>query len=225
MSSRRDFVSALAALGALGASGLHAPEALAAPPLDRRLRNRLELWQTFAKRNERMIARYHSTRWSSLLKEPLLADGTIAFESPAHLVFVDDGFSGSRSEINGATTHLATREAGEEERESRLMSRPALEWLADRLVRIFAPGDPETLIEGARAEVPKGRTPRLELLPPRSHAARLELRGITLTLDPVGGAPLRIEIAEAQGDRQRFDLSDHRQKVDPRDLERWMGAK
>ena len=102
--------------------------------------------------------------------------------------------------------------------------RPGLQWLARRLHILFAPARAgEGLIDGVRSEVPKGRTLRLTLMPRRDDPARLELRSLTITFDPVGGAPLRLEIAHAQGDQHRLDLSDHRQKVRGDELDRWMG--
>lgn len=183
----------------------------------RRLANRLELWSTFSQRNQTLVARYHSTRWSSLLESPLEVDGQLLFIAPDLLVLRDSGFSGAVTRIEGSKVSVrstqsgASDTSGERSVDTGSEPFPGLAWCADRMLRIFAPGPSDELITDARHEVPRGRTPRLTLRPPREHLARLEIRDLTVSFDPVGGAPLRIEIAQSQGDRHRLDFADHRQ--------------
>ncbi len=223
-SRRRSLLSTSGALLAALASASWPRRGEAAPPSvqAQRLANRLELWHTYARRNQALIARYHVTRWSSLMREPLVGDGTLGAREGERLVFVDDGFSGARTDIEKGRASYAAR-GDEGVREFPRGRRPSLDWLADRLSRIFGDGEGEGLIAAARVEVPKGRRPQLEIRPPREHPAALDLRGLVLTLDPMGGAVVRLEITEAQGDRVRYDFSDHRQSVDARELEALFG--
>ncbi|MEM6993398.1 MAG: hypothetical protein AAF721_22990, partial [Myxococcota bacterium] len=92
------------------------------------------------------------------------------------------------------------------------------DWLATRLVRMFAPVPAAQLIEGCRTSVPKGRGYKLDLLPPRGSAIRRVIRSLSLTMDPAAGAITRVVIAEAQGDRVTLGLSDHRQNLAARDV-------
>lgn len=216
--SRRSW---LAFLGGAAVASL-APRLAAAGPSGvqaQRLRNRLELWQTYARNSDTLIARYHVTRWSSLLREPLVNDGTLACRAGEALVLKDDGFSGARTDIDRATASYGPVASEDPPRRLARAANPSADWLAERWLRIFSKGSGDALIEDARVEVPKGRTPRLELRPLLEHPARMDLRGLTLTLDPVGGAVVRLEIAEAQGDRIRFDFADHRQGVPERELD------
>ena len=61
---------------------------------------------------------------------------------------------------------------------------------------------------------PSGQTPRLVLMPLRDSAARAVIRSVTLTLDQVSGAVVRLEIAESDGSSFVLGLSDHRQAVE-----------
>jgi hypothetical protein len=54
----------------------------------------------------------------------------------------------------------------------------------------------------------------LSLMPPRDSVARTLIRSMTLTLDQVGGAVLRIEVAESDGSSFVLKISDHRQAVE-----------
>lgn len=201
--------------GLLGASvlGLAAPAESGA---QRKLENRLELWAAFARKSSNLLARYASTRSSPLLREELGAAGSLAFVAPGILVLRDDGATGS-------TTRIGPRELAIVPNDPSLPRRalpprtesPALRWVADRLVASFAPGDGSALTADARIEVVAGRTPRLSLMPPRESAARTLIRSVTLTLDPVGGAVVRVEIAESDGGTFSLRLSDHRQNVAP----------
>ena len=72
-------------------------------------------------------------------------------------------------------------------------------------------------------EVPSGKTPRLNLMPPRDSVARTLIRSMTLTLDQVGGAVVRVEIAESDGSSFVLQISDHRQNVEQDLLDRVLG--
>jgi hypothetical protein len=218
MTRRRDLLIGSGAAGLLGLTG---SLAWAQNPDERRLQNRIELWSNYARRTENLVARYVSERQSSLLYEPLVRTGVVAFGKPDRLVLRDDGLTGSTTSMTGGDVKIAPNErsvpAGPETDPS---SSPALAWLRDRLVALFAPGDGAALVADCRTRVPKGRTPRLELLPITGSAVRRRMRSLTITFDPVGGAVLNIEIAEAAGDLFELRLSDHRQNVDADEVER-----
>ena len=196
----------------------------AAPPADveaRRLANRLELWGTFARRTDALVARYEARRESSLLYEPKVSSGALAFVKPATLVFRDDGLLGSVTRVgDGEVTIRPNDGASPQGPPIRPADLPALSWLRDRLIAVFAPGDGTALTANSRASVPRSSTPRLELLPPLDSPERKSLRSLVVTFDPVGGAVVEIDIAEAQGDRFRMWLSDHRQNPSEAELER-----
>jgi hypothetical protein len=188
----------------------------------RRLDNRLELWRTFSRESTvNVLARYTSTRTSPLLADELVESGALAFVAPGTLVLRDDGVTGSTTRIEPGAITIAPNDPSLPRRP--LPSRaeaPALAWLADHLVACFASGDGTALTADARTEVPRGRTPRLSLMPPRDSAARALIRSLTLTFDQVGGAVVRIEIAESNGGSFVLGISDHRQGVDPAMLAR-----
>lgn len=224
---RAVLIAGAAGLGTLGL-GLGILEA--APPVDRdarRLANRLELWGTFARKSsQNLLARYTSTRTSPLLAEDLVGSGALAFVAPGTLVLRDDSATGSTTRIEpGAAARVAGGSGGREvaivPNDPSLPRRalpppdraPALRWLADHLVACFAPGDGAALTADARVEVPRGRDPRLSLMPPRDSPARATIRSVTLTLDQVGGAVLRVEIAESDGGSFVLAIADHRQNV------------
>lgn len=209
-----------ATLGLLGGSAL----GLAAPPVDRsqrKLDNRLELWATFARKSSNLLVRYGSIRTSPLLREELIASGSLAFVAPGTLVLRDDGVTGSTTRIEPGRVAIVPNDPSLPRRAmpSRNES-PTLRWLADHLLASFAPGDGSALTADARVEVPSGRMPRLSLMPPRDSAARGLIRSVTLTLDQVGGAVVRVEIAESDGGTFTLRLSDHRQGVEPELLQR-----
>ena len=199
----------------------------AADPDARRLANRLELWGTFARKSsQNLLARYTSTRTSPLLAEELVGSGALAFVAPGTLVLRDDSATGSTTRIEPSeVAHVPGDPVGREiaivpndpslpRRAMPPPSRaPALRWLADHLVACFAPGDGAALTADARVEVPRGRSPRLSLMPPRDSPARAMIRSVTLTLDQVGGAVLRVEIAESDGGSFVLAIADHRQNV------------
>jgi hypothetical protein len=209
-------------VGACGLLALGSETVRAGPRADvkqRRLQNRLELWENYARRTKNLVARYTSTRRSSLLQEPLVSTGVLAFATPATLIFRDDGSTGSTTRIEGSSMSVrpnqSTLPPGPEVDGSRL---PAAKWLAEHLVKLFAPGAADGLIAGCRTHVPRGRGYTLELLPQRGSAVRRVLRALSMRLDPVGGAVIEIEIQEAQGDRFRIQLADHRQNVSDAEL-------
>jgi hypothetical protein len=206
-------------LGLLGLGGIsligHAAPAAGPSREQRRLAARLELWETFARKSSNLLARYTSTRTSPLLLEPLVGSGALAFIAPATLVLRDDSATGSTTRIEPGRVTIEPNDPSLPGRA--LPNRnesPALRWLADHLVACFAPGDGTALTANARVEVPSGRTPRLTLMPPRDSAARAVIRSLTLTLDQVGGAVVRIEIAESDGSTFVLSIADHRQGVE-----------
>lgn len=226
---RRDWLIGAGALGLLGFAGL----SFAAPPTDtdpdeptpeqRRLANRLELHRNYAKRTKNLVARYTSERISSLLQQPLINSGQLAFAAPGTLVLRDDGATGSTTRISPGLLELRANDPSLPRRslvDSSGTTPPALRWLADRLLACFAPDGEQALIGDGRSEVPRGALPRLVILPRRGSPARLVLRSLTLTLDPVGGAIQRIVIAEADGGEFRLALVDPQQNVEPEPLAR-----
>ncbi len=207
---------ALLGLGLLAVVGAAPLLGLAAPPAgDRKLAARLELWAAFARKSSNLLARYTSTRTSPLLREPLIGSGSLAFVAPATLVMRDDGATGSTTRIEPGRIAIEPNDPSLPRRALPKRSESsALRWLADHLIASFAPGDGAALTADARVEIPRGRTPRLTLMPPRDSAARAVIRSVTLTLDQVGGAVLRLEIAESDGGSFALGLADHRQGVE-----------
>jgi len=187
---------------------------------DKRLQNRLELWANYAKRTNNLLARLTTTRETSLMQSPLVVTGQLVFQAPALLVLRDDGLSGSTTLLDGGTMAILpnqpTGRAGPALPRDRW---PAAAWLADRLVALFAPGDGAAIVADSRVEVPRGGY-RLDLLPPRNSEIRKVLRSVTVHLDAVAGAVTEVLIAEAQGDRVRLQLADHRQNVAAEDITR-----
>ena len=194
----------------------------AAPGRDaRRLTNRLELWSSFARQSTNLLARYTSTRSSPLLREELVGSGALAFVAPNTLVLRDDSATGSTTRIQAGGISITPNDPSLPRRPLPPRAEaPALRWLADHLIACFAPGDGSALTQGARVEVPRSRTPRIQLLPPRDSAARALLRSVTLTLEQVGGAVVRVEIAQSDGGTFVLALADHRQKVERELLDR-----
>lgn len=228
--SRRVWLGSTVGLGLFGGAlvGFAAPEGSPAPELDRQQRRtaaRLELWSSFARKSSsNLLARYTSSRTSPLLAEPLVGSGALAFVAPATLVLRDDGGTGSTTRIEPGGVAITPNDPSLPTRAIPQRSdSPSLRWLADRLIGCFAPGDGGGLIADARVEVPRGSIPRLMLMPPRDSAARALIRSVTLTLDQVGGAIVRIEIAESDGSSFVLGLSDHQQGVDAELLNRVLG--
>ena len=212
---RRAFVRTAAGLLVLPAITHGAPPEVE----DRKLQNRLELWRNFALRTSNLLARITTTRETSLLEAPLVVTGTLAFVAPSRLVLRDDGLAGSATRIDGHEVRITLNRDTSEAQQPLRRTTPAAAWVADRFIRMFAPGDEQDLVAGARTHIPRGRGYRLELMPPRASLVRKTVRSLTLTLDPVAGAITEITIAEAQGDRVRVQLTDHRQNLPPEDVE------
>jgi hypothetical protein len=226
MSRRALLISSASGLALLGAALVSraAPPASPVSRDQRRLDNRLELWGAFARKSQNLVARYTSTRSSPLLLDDLVGSGSLAFVTPATLVLRDDNVTGSTTRIEPDGLAIIPNDPSLPRRAMpRRTDAPALRWLADHLVASFAPGDGATLIADARVEVPPGSTPRLSLLPPRDSVARTLIRSVTLTFDQVGGAVIRIEIAESDGSKYVLQISDHRQNVEAELLARVLG--
>ena len=68
------------------------------------------------------------------------------------------------------------------------------------------------------------RRPPVAALPNVCSPVRKVLRAVMVRFDPVGGAPIEIEISEAQGDRVVIQLADHRQNVSDEELETVLGS-
>lgn len=203
--------------------------ALAAPAValaadERLLQNRLELWANYARRTKNVMARLITTRETSLLDEPLVTQGALVFDAPTTLLMRDDGLAGSSTLIQGESVSVRPNQPT-------LAPPPAVEpalrdaqrWLANLLLRLFAPppkeeGGERTLVEGLRYDVPR-RSFQLELMPARGSVVRKTFRSVTVHLDPVVGTVTQILIAQTEGDRMRIQLSDHRQNVDQVDID------
>jgi hypothetical protein len=213
--------------GAVAAIATVSPGSSAAAPTsgiqERRLANRIELWSSFSRRTKTMVARYSAKRQSSLLHEPLIVTGTLGFNSPSTLVLRDDDLSGSTTKIGAEGEPFAiipNQSSVPRGPHTDPENLPAMRWLRDRLLALFNPGDGSALLANSRSLVPRGRAPRLELLPPLDSPTRKLLRSLTITFDPVGGAVLIIDLTEAQGDRIVVHVSDHRQNPGEAELRR-----
>lgn len=218
MIDRRSLLLALPALTLSMRLGNAAPG-----PQDRKLANRLELWGSYARRTQNLMARLSTRRETSLLEEPLLSTGTLVFVAPELLVLRDDGRQGSTTLIDGDHVRVFVNGVGKDDPSATVADqRPAAQWLARHLRLMFAPGDSTALLEDTRTHVPKGRGHRLELMPPRGSAARRQLRSVSMQLDAVVGTITQIVIAEAQGDRVVIGLSDHRQNLPEDDIDAFL---
>jgi len=206
-----------------GLSTLAIPS-LASAADERLLQNRLELWANYARRTKNVMARVITTRETSLLDEPLVTQGALVFDAPTTLLIRDDGLAGSSTLIEGESVTVLPNQPT-------LAAPPAVEpalrdaqrWLADLLLRLFAPppkeeGGERTLVEGLRYDVPR-RSFQLELMPARGSVVRKTFRSVTVHLDPVVGTVTQLLIAQTEGDRLRLQLSDHRQNVDQADVD------
>jgi hypothetical protein len=228
MIARRTLLLALPALAlpALlrpGAAG-SAPAGPGEPsPQERKLANRLELWGNYARRTHNLMVRLATRRETSLLVEPLETTGTLLFRAPGLLVLRDDGRQGSTTLVDGDELRIFLNGDGRAAPSATVAdSRPAAQWLARRLLHMFAPGDGTALLEGSRTHVPKGVGHRLELMPPIGSSTRRQLRSVSMLLDPVVGAITQIVVAEAQGDRMVLGLSDHRQNLPDEDIDAFL---
>lgn len=194
-------------------------------PQERKLANRLELWSSYARRTQNLMARLSTRRETSLLEEPHNSTGTLLFRAPGLLVLRDDGRQGSTTLIDGDQLRIFLNGTGSADPSTTVADpRPAAQWLARRLVAMFAPGDGTALLEDTRTHVPKGHGHRLELMPPVGSATRRMLRSVSLQIDPVVGTITQIVVAEAQGDRVVLGLSDHRQNLPDEDVEAFLAT-
>ena len=197
-------------------------------PEERKLANRLELWGGYARRTKNLMCRLSTRRETSLLEEPLETTGTLLFRAAGPLLVLrDDGRQGSTTIVDGDEIRIVlNRDSGAAGRAGPNAvvadQRPAAQWLARRLVHMFAPGDGTELIESSRTHVPKGHGHRLELMPPIGSTTRRQLRSVSMQLDPVVGTITQIVIAEAQGDRVVLGLSDHRQNLPDEDVDAFL---
>lgn len=205
--------------------GLPSTIAVAAPPDDRRLRDRLELWRTFAARTDTLVARYVSTRTSALLVEPLVMSGTLVLPSREELVLRDDDPRGARTKIRAdeITIQPLRGDASARSVGTSARTNPTRMWLGEKWLAVFGSSDPERLTADAEVRVPKGAIPRLELRPRSGSMIGRSLRSMLVQLDPVGGAVVRVLITESQGDTFELSLADHRQNVDAEALTRALG--
>ncbi len=190
----------------------------------RRLRNRVELWRGFAARTQSLRARYTLTRRSSLLVDPLVVTGTLAFVAPARLVLRDDAHTGSTTRIDGDAVVIRPndRELPETVAGS---DAPALAWLRARLMTLVAPppgdNDPElaarALLRGCEVSIPRGSGMQL-LLTPRAGASGAAIsrtiRSLRVRLEPTTGAVQLLELEETLGDRVVMEFGQHQQNLD-----------
>jgi hypothetical protein len=193
-------------------------------PQERKLANRLELWSGYARRTRNLMTRLSTRRETSLLEEPLETTGTLLFRAAGPLLVLrDDGRQGSTTIVDGDEIRIVLNGAGRADPDAVVADqRPAAQWLARRLVHMFAPGDGTELVEGSRTHVPKGHGHRLELMPPIGSTTRRQIRSVSMQLDPVVGTITQIVIAEAQGDRMVLGISDHRQNLPDEDVEAFL---
>lgn len=181
---------------------------------DPRLMRRIELWRTFVRRNDTLVARYTSRRQSSMLVGTVQTSGSLGFVAPDQLVLRDDDLRGSTTRIAGLDVSIRPNDDAlpvatiDDPRAS-----AALAWLRDRLLRLFSPEAVERLNDDCSLRATPGRTPRIEILPLTGSMVRKTIRRLEVTLDPVGGAIAKLVIDEAQGDSLTLVLSDHRQGV------------
>jgi hypothetical protein len=215
---RRSFVVAAVATAALG-QRVHAAED------DARLSKRLELWGTYASRTDNLVARVLTERRSALLQTPLVRAGTLLFRGPDALLLSDDDTGGSTTLVQRDQIAIRPRAAHLQARAiAPQRVRPELRWLAHHLLALFGADGPEALLRDSRGRA-GNEAHRFELRPPRGTRARKATRSVAVKLDPVGGAILRLEIAEAQGDEISLALSDHRQNLPAEELDRlWLRA-
>lgn len=216
-------VSMLGRSRPLGAAPAAPGEGGEPTPQERKLANRLELWSSYAKRTQNLMTRLSTRRETSLLTEPLEATGTLLFRAPSLLVLRDDGRGGSTTIVDGDEIRIVLNGSGRADPSAVVADhRPAAQWLARRLLHMFAPGDGTALVEGSRTHVPKGHGHRLELMPPIGSTTRRQVRSVSMHLDPVVGTVTQIVIAEAQGDRVLLGLSDHRQNLPSEDIDAFL---
>ncbi len=219
---RREVYRLLLGLSGLACGALSVcPAQALGRPATTTLERRLELWRVYARRNQRLVARYRSTRRTALLVEPLYQSGTLLFEAPDRLVLRDDTIDGSTTHIDASAARIVPNRSGgdhevvlDADRDS-----PALRWMLSKTLALFAPGDGATLERAASLRAPRSRVPTLEIRPLKKRDIRVRLRALIVTLDPASGAISSILVQESQGDEFRVELSDHRQDVSAADFQ------
>jgi len=207
MRSRRTFLSLAA--GALALAG----RAHAAPPVDRQLARRLELWAKAAAGTRVLVARYALTRQSTLLQEPLKTAGTLLVRAPDTLVLRDD----TRA---GATTRLARGRLEIRPNDPALPAlaeapSPTVTWLFEHVLALFSvpegAGEPTAALQAdARLTVPRGPGHLLAITPRRDHPARREIRDLVVHLDPHTGDVDQLDLIESGGDKVALTFSQRR---------------
>lgn len=223
--NRREMHRLLLALTGLGGGALcGAPMSAVASSRTTTLERRLELWRVYARRNQRLVARYRSTRRTALLVEPLYQSGTLLFEAPGRLLLRDDTIDGSTTSLDARGARIVPNRDGGRHEVALDADRdaPALQWMLSKTLALFAPSDGSSLERSASLRAPRGRVPTLEILPLKKRDIRVRLRAIIVTLDPASGAISSILIQESQGDEFRVELSDHRQDVSVADFQQLM---
>jgi len=207
-------------VGLLGLAAFGLPlEAHSTPPPSR-LQNRLDLWLNFGRRTQNLVARAEVRRRSALLSSPLVVTGTLFVRAPHEVLLRDDDLAGSSTWIHDGVVEVVSHRK-EAPRAAPTQGDATANWLAHHLCMLFAP-PPDLdldLAATARVSVPPGAGYRLELSPPRGSVARKGIRTLGVHLDPTAGAILEVVITEAQGDVWSLRLTDHRQNVDPADLD------
>jgi hypothetical protein len=173
-----------------------------APVLPRAVARRLTLWQRPAP--PAFTARYTLTRHTSLLWEPRVVHGTLAFTAGS-LELRDDEPTGAttrmradRCEISANDTTLPPGPA--------VQVTPAVTWLRDRLFALFAARDRDQLLKDTRVSVPRGPGQQLDLSPQRSHPAHQVIDRLRERLDPDTGALQGLELVLTCGDRVTLTL-------------------
>lgn len=211
----------LAVLGALIPPAWGHASTPAPSPAKRKLQNRLELWANFARKTENLTVQVQVRRESALLQAPLATTATLVFRAPDELVLRDNHATGSTTWVHGGIieilphTHSSIAPSPID-----TQGDPAAAWLLEHLLALLSPPPSGALrFPKSRVLVPPGRGYRIELAPPRGSLARKLIRTLTVHLDPVAGAVTQIVIAEAQGDRVTLMLTDHRQNLDPADIQ------
>lgn len=176
-----------------------------APAVPRAVEKRLALWQRAAVTG--LAARYRLTRHSSMLWDPLVVEGSLVFTAPDRLELRDDARTGATTVLAGGIVEISANDPALPPWPAAAPT-PAQQWLQDHLLALFAARDRDALLRDARAVIPRGPGQRLELSPPRTHAAAATIDHLRVLLDPDTGAVLELELALVSGDRVTLELRD-----------------
>jgi hypothetical protein len=185
----------------------HSVAAAPAPAVPRGVEKRLALWQRTAVTG--LAARYRLTRHSSMLWDPLIVEGSLVFAAPDRLELRDDARTGATTVLARGTVTITANDPALPPWPASPPT-PALLWLQDHLLALFAARDRDALLRDARVVVPRGPGQRLELSPPRTHAAAATIDHLRVLLDPDTGALLELELTLVSGDRVILELRDAR---------------